>query len=41
MKAKASTDVELGSISKHSLDDSKVESIVCTNPLANVAGTYT
>ncbi|XP_065915770.1 adhesion G-protein coupled receptor D1-like [Dysidea avara] len=37
MKAKASTDVELGSISKHSLDDSKVESIVCTNPLANVA----
>ena len=39
MKAKATTDVELGSISKDSLDDTKLESSVYANPLTGVAGT--
>jgi len=38
---KANTDVELGSVSKNnSLDDSKMQPNVYTNPLTGVAGTY-
>ena len=40
VKVKATTDVELGSVSKDSLDDSKVELNVHVNPLASVSGTY-
>jgi len=41
VKVKASTDVELGSVSKNdSLDDSKMEPNVYINPLTGVAGTY-
>ena len=41
VKVKASTDVELGSVSKDdSLDDSKMESNVYINPFTGVAGMY-